>query len=146
MSAYERTGWRCQAISERHRFWGFNCPGVDLDFVMAEYNHGKPVALVEYKDRHAAPPEVNHPTYNALTALADGYAPGPLPFFIATYDSEEWWFVVTPINERAKSLFSQHAGKPLSEQQFVRGLYLLRKRVLDAADLDVISRLNVGTR
>jgi hypothetical protein len=37
----------------------FNCPAVDLDFVMAEHNHGLPVALIEYKERHAKGAAVN---------------------------------------------------------------------------------------
>ena len=45
----ERTNWRDQELSARHRTWGFNCPAVDLDFLMVEYNIGKPVGLIEYK-------------------------------------------------------------------------------------------------
>jgi hypothetical protein len=138
----ERTGWRCQAISQRHRQWGYNCPCVDLDFVVAEYNHGKPVAIVEYKDKHAQPPDLGHPTYKALAELSDGYRDGPLPFFIATYCSLDWWFVVTPINDRAKAYYGKVAGQPLTEQRFVKSLYLLRKKSLDDEDMRVIERLN----
>lgn len=138
----ERTGWRCQAISDRHRYWGYNCPSVDLDFVMAEYNHGKPVAIVEYKDRHAMAPDLSHPTYAALSDLANQYQGGPLPFFIATYDSVDWWFVVTPVNQRAVEYYGKTAGFPLTEQRFVKSLYVLRKRTLDECDINAISRLN----
>jgi len=31
-------------LSDRHRQWGDDCPMVDLDFLMCEYNHGVPVA------------------------------------------------------------------------------------------------------
>jgi hypothetical protein len=138
----ERTGWRCQAISDRHRHWGYNCPAVDLDFVMAEYNHGKTVAIVEYKDRHAMQPDLTHPTYAALSDLADLYQGGPLPFFIATYDSIDWWFVVTPVNERAKEFYRKVAGRPITERMFVASLYALRKIVLDDKDRRAIARLN----
>lgn len=139
----ERTGWRCQAISNRHRQWGYNCPAVDLDFVVAEYNHGKPVALVEYKDRHAKAPDIGHPTYCALCNLADGYSGGPLPFFIATYDPEDWWFRVLPINVKAIDHYRHLAkNEVLTEQRFVRSLYLLRKSVLDQNDELAISKLN----
>lgn len=49
MSAYERSGWRDMELSGRHRIWGFNCPAVDLDFLMVEYNLGIAIAVVEYK-------------------------------------------------------------------------------------------------
>ena len=62
----ERTGWRDQALSDRHREWGFNCPSVDLDFLMVEYNIGLPVALVEYKNERAWMPDFRHATYRAL--------------------------------------------------------------------------------
>lgn len=138
----ERSGWRDEAISRRHRQWGFNCPGVDLDFVMVEYNHGQPVALVEYKERRAAPLQTNHPTYQALRALADGYRNGPLPFFVARYCSTDWWFMVTPLNEPAQRHYQHCAGQVLSEQRFVRSLHLLRKHTLDACDVAAIAMLN----
>jgi hypothetical protein len=115
---------------------------VDLDFVVAEYNHGKPVAIIEYKDRHAQPPDLSHATYKALSSLADGYAGGPLPFLIATYCPVDWWFIVTPVNERACLFFKHVANIAITEQRFVRGLYLLRKAVLDANDERAILRLN----
>lgn len=140
----ERTGWRDQKISERHRIWGYNCPAVDLDFVVAEYNYGRPVALVEYKERRAAEPDLSHPTYQALSALADGYAEGPLPFLVAFYDNEEWWFRVLPVNGRAQEYYAHCAGEILTEQRFVTSLYLLRKRVLDQNDRKAIARLNTS--
>ena len=56
----ERLGWRDERLSERHGHWGFNCPAVDLDFVMLEYNHGKPCALVEYKHKNTSSPNIHH--------------------------------------------------------------------------------------
>jgi hypothetical protein len=128
MSGFERTGWRDESISRRHREWGFNCPAVDLDFVVAEYNIGKPVGLVEYKHYMAQIPNVLHPTYRALTALADGYKEGPLPFLIAFYWPDVWAFKITPVNEYAKGHF--YIGEMLTELEFVRRLYKLRSLVL----------------
>lgn len=138
----ERTGWRCEKISARHREWGYNCPAVDLDFVVAEYNYGKPVALVEYKEQSARDPKLTHPTYKALTALADGYVDGPLPFMVAYYNTEYWWFRVVPVNERARKYYAKVAGQYIPEQRFVRSLYRLRKEVLSAQDEAAIARLN----
>jgi Holliday junction resolvase len=138
----ERLGWRDAAISERHGAWGFNCPAVDLDFVMLEYNHGKPAALVEYKHINSGEINTNHATYRALVALADGYSPGALPCLIARYDRTNWNFIVTPLNEAARRHYGHCAGEVLSEQRFVRSLHLLRKSTLSQADEDAIAQLN----
>lgn len=138
----ERTGWRDSELSNRHGAWGFNCPAVDLDFVMMEYNHGKPCALVEYKHKNAKPIDPKHATYRALIALADGYSCGPLPCFVAIYDPVDWSFIVIPLNEKAKSHYSHCAGIKLTERRFVKSLHLLRKSVLTAEDEEAIAQLN----
>ena len=166
----ERSGWRDQEISERHRFWGFNCPSVDLDFLMLEYNHRLPVALIEYK--HAAVFNnnfnVSGANYKALAALATGYSQRPLPFFVAFYQPGNWFFFIKPVNQAAKSFFDgldfrcitgevvppgENTQDPsvgfvserwISEQWFVFCLYRLRKAALDSNDLAVIGRLNDG--
>ena len=137
----ERTGWRDQELSLRHGCWGFNCPAVDLDFVMLEYNHGQPCALVEYKHHHAKVVDASHATYRALVALADGYAKGPLPCFVARYTPEDWSFLVIPLNDAAKKHYAHCAGERLTEQRFVRSLHLLRKAVLTAEDEAAIQSL-----
>lgn len=124
----ERTGWRDETISRRHRIWGFNCPAVDLDFLVAEYNLGKPVALIEYKHHCARAPNLHHATYRALSDLADNYAPASLPFLVAFYWPEIWAFKVTPVNNAAKQHFQD--GQTLSERDFVVALYRLRRLTL----------------
>lgn len=138
----ERSGWRDEEISRRHRAWGFNCPTVDLDFVMVEYNHGKPVAIIEYKEQHAHPIDPQHATYRALVSLADGYVAGPLPCFVAIYNSQDWSFRVVPLNERARQHYAHVLGATLSERRFVKSLYLLRKAALSSEDEAVIAKLH----
>jgi hypothetical protein len=123
--------------------WGYNCPAVDLDFLVAEYNYGKPVAIIEYKNKHAQPPDITHPTYKALVALADGYVGGALPCLIATYCSELWWFRVTPLNDAARAHYGHLGDQAIEEQRFVRGLYLLRKKTLNSEDEAAIAKLNL---
>jgi len=118
----ERTGWRDQEISLRHRMWGFNCPAVDLDFLMVEYNLGKPCGLVEYKHHHAQMPNVKHATYRALSELA---SMGSLPFIIAFYWPENWAFRVYPVNQIAKHHYGE--GQAMSEYQYVQSLYRIRR-------------------
>lgn len=131
MTAFERTGWRDEQISRRHREWGYNCPAVDLDFLVCEYNVGEPVALVEYKHERAQPPSLLHPTMRALRSLADTAA---LPFMLVYYRREPWRFLVFPANERAQNFY--RGVRSLSEQRFVKSLYVLRSHVIDAQVYD----------
>lgn len=124
----ETHGFRDESISRRHRMWGFNCPGVDLDFLMVEFNIGKPVALVEYKYHLAKLPNLEHPTYRAIRCLADGYKNGPLPFFLSFYSRDDWSFRVYSANEAAKAHFAD--GEHLTEYDYVKRLYRMRRLVL----------------
>lgn len=134
----ERTGWRDESISQRHRAWGYNCPAVDLDFLMVEYNFGKPVGLVEYKHHHStAQPNLLHPTYRALTELANASG---LPFIIAKYWPEIWCFRVLPVNDVAKKHFLM--CEELSEMQFVTRLYRIRNMTISR---ELKQQLNTGT-
>ena len=108
---------------------------------MCEYNHAIPVAIVEYKERHAALPNFNHPTYLAVKELADGYR-NPLPFLVAIYNTEDASFRVLPVNLRARDHYAHCLNKILSEQRFVRSLYLLRKKALNQQDEIRIGQLN----
>ena len=134
----ERTGWRDEDISRRHRHWGFNCPAVDLDFLVAEYNIGMPVALVEYKHNRARLPNLKHATYRALTELCDGYRDDPLPFIVAFYWPEMWAFRATPVNDAARRAF--RPDEMLSEYEYVRRLYRLRHLVLSKHLEDTLCR------
>lgn len=109
---------------------------------MAEYNHGRPCALVEYKHRKARRPDLRHPTYQTLIALADGYIDGPLPCFIAFYDDETWAFSVIPLNASAQEIYGHRANAWMTEQDFVESLYLLRKLTLSDLDRRAIDALN----
>ncbi len=140
MSARERTGWRDEEISGRHRDWGFNCPAVDLDFLMVEYNLGLPCALVEYKHSRAAKPMIQHPTYRALRDLADGYRTGGLPFVVVRYWPHNWAMRCWPVNECAKRFFPTDF-RVLSEREYVEILYSVRSRRVDT---EVIAKLNTS--
>lgn len=116
----ERTRWRDEALSARHRDWGWNCPAVDLDFLMVEYNHAVPVALVDYKagpwDRSAK---------GGLQAIANlGDAAG-IPAFVVRYWSNIWAFRAYPLNKLARnSLKGEH--EDFTEFEWVSRLADLR--------------------
>ena len=139
----ERTGWRDERISERHRQWGFNCPAVDLDFLVVEYNLGLPVALVEYKHAAARMPDPNHATYRALRDLADNYSGGALPFLLVFYTVDPWTFRVYPQNDVATSFYAQASEFDgtsiyLTERRFVRSLYVMRRLVVEGAVMETL--------
>lgn len=106
--------------------WGWNCPAVDLDFLMVEYNIGRPVGLVEYKHQGKFASfdatAFQHPTYRALAELANVAG---LPFLQAFYWPDTWAFRVVPVNDVAK----QHFASPedMTERQYVQRLYKLRR-------------------
>lgn len=122
MTAFEKHGFRDEELSRRHREYGFDCPAVDLDFVLIEYSHGLPVAIVEYKHWRAyGKIPIHHQSYKALSILATN---SDIPFIIAYYWPENWSYIAQPINERAKRILRHE--RVASEHQWVNFLYLLR--------------------
>jgi hypothetical protein len=122
MTAHERTGWRDEAISRRHRkFWGHDCPMVDIDFLVAEYNIGKPVAIIEYKHHEKKTINSDHPNYRALSYLADC---AKIPFMVAFYWPDIWAFHVLPMNDYALKWAKQE--RVFTEYDFVAMLYQMR--------------------
>lgn len=119
----ERTGWRDEELSRRHRRWGFDCPAVDLDFLVIEYGLGEVGALVEYKHYAASAIDLSHPSYRAVAGLADRCR---VPFFVVRYWPESWSFRVAPAN----ALAATEGGGPMSEMEFVALLYRMRGNVI----------------
>ena len=117
----EKTGWRDQRISERHRRWGWDCPAVDLDFLVLEYDRGKAVAIVEYKNEHAKPQYRTHPTYQALIDLGNR---ARVPVFGVRYAEDFSWWRVTPLNDLAKKRVPKQTR--MTEEKWVTTLYQIR--------------------
>lgn len=129
--APERNGWRDEAISRRHRQYGFHCPAVDLDFVLVEYASGKPKAIVDYKHANAAGVDAGHRSFDAIRSLCEWHEP-PLPCWIAYYRDSPWRFKVKPLNEKAEDVFGRDP-QWLTEREYVATLYLLRYGNIPAA-------------
>lgn len=116
----ERSHWRDEAISARHREWGFDCPAVDVDFLAVEYNAGMPVALVEYKVV-GTPVDLKQPSLKAIATLANK---AKVPFFLAWYSRDGWWFDVQPMTQLTGKYVP--ARKIFTEREWVCLLYALR--------------------
>jgi hypothetical protein len=122
-SRVERTGWRDRRISDRHGLWGFNCPALDIDFLMLEYDTGKAMALVEYKHEYASPQMPNHPSYLALIDL--GTRAGVPVFAVRYADDFSWWRVV-PLNDAARAFLPTRTQ--MTEIEWIALLYKVRGR------------------
>jgi hypothetical protein len=127
MTAHERTGWRDQWPSERHRLWGAGCPSVDIDWLVVEYTFGRPVALVEYKRYTAQIPDLRHANYQALITLANNSG---IPFFWAFYWPDCAAFKVYPVNDQAFQWFRD--GELMTEREYVGRIYAMRQQALSA--------------
>ena len=136
----ERTGWRDQDLSERHRRWGASCPAADLDLLLTEIHVGEPAALVEYKHFLARPINAAATVILALRRLADRAG---IPFLIAWYWPGSWAFRVCPINDLARQHFED--PEDFTERGYVQRLYRLRRlalaRSLSDSLLDVLPPL-----
>ena len=121
MSNVERTGWRDESISARHRTWGVACTAVDLDFVLVEHRSGMPNAIVEYKHERARKQYSSNPNYRALINLGNA---SNIPVLACRYKNDFSKFIVTPLNTKAGEYVSPQTT--FSENDYVRLMYEMR--------------------
>jgi hypothetical protein len=120
----ERSGWRDETISRRHREWGYDCPALDLDWLVIEYDTATPVALVEYKNEHARMATTKEANYRALIKLGDMSG---LPVFAVRYASDLSWLRITALNCIARGKVTERS-QGMTELAYVTLLYKLRDR------------------
>lgn len=122
MSQHERSYWRDERLSLRHRLWGHDCPCTDIDFLVAEYDQCRAVAIVEYKHKRASTKlDANH---RVLIDLAER---ARLPLFRVVYDSDDWSFYAQACNGWA-FFFLGNPTLSMDEKEWVDFLYRLRGR------------------
>ena len=119
----ERTGWRDEGLSQEHRKWGFDCPAVDIDFLMLEYDTGRASALVEYKNEHAKIQYASHPSYQAIIDLGNRAG---ISVLACRYSDDYSRYKVVPLNDKAREFIS--APKELNKSEWVKLLYKIRGR------------------
>ncbi|MBQ3396205.1 MAG: hypothetical protein IJR43_00055 [Synergistaceae bacterium] len=117
----ERTGWRDEGISRRHRKWGVGCTAVDFDFLLIEYEFGKPCAIVEYKNEHAEPQYASDNRYKALISLGDN---SKIPVIACRYSDDFTRYTVTSLNEFAKKYVPER--KTFDETGYITLLYEMK--------------------
>ena len=122
MSTTELLGYRCSALSTRHRDWGVNVPAVDADLFL-EYDRGELAALVEYK-WHSQTANPSHPSLQCLLGIA---AKCQVPLVLVHYVTGDWVFHVRPLNDLARLWFPR-CHQVVSERDWVTFLYKVRGR------------------
>jgi hypothetical protein len=123
MSANERSGWRDERLSLRHREGGVNCPAADADFILFEYDQKIVRAIIEYKHEFAPPSSPSDANNQALKNIADRAG---IPFFACRYGENLDWFLAVPLNDLALKLLPSR--ERLSERGWVELLYKIRGR------------------
>ena len=124
----ERTHWRDERLSERHRTWGWDCPVTGIDFLLLEYNNSAPSALVEYKHERATPQYVTNSSIKALSALG---TQAEIPFFVCRYADDFSWWKAVPLNVFAcvfVPVERRGQSKEMTEDEWVTLLYEIRGR------------------
>lgn len=121
----ERSNWRDEGLSARHRLWGWDCPAIDIDFLMLEYDQGLPIALIEYKNEGAVGQNYNHPSYRAIIELGNR---AHIPVFIVWYRSDFSQWHIAGLNVIGKRYHPE--GTFMSEVEYVAFLYKLRGKEL----------------
>lgn len=142
----ERTNWRDEKLSRRHREWGWDCPAVDIDLLMVEYDRGRAAAIVEYKNEHAKKQTMKKMSAN-YKALIDLGNRADVPVFTCRYSDDLTQYRVTPLN-KAALFFARNQGfftetqkqAIMSEETWVTFLYAIRGRAVPQKVLDTIRR------
>lgn len=129
----QRTSWRDEGLSLRHRLWGAPCPMADIDFLVVEHDYGYVVAIIEYKNENYIEENTSQSTWMALKNLADRSA---IPLYKVVYATSYSKFEVTPMNDIGEYLKPKNSL--LSEHDYVSWLYFLRGYELPS---DVASKL-----
>lgn len=119
--APERTNWRDEWISKKHREWGVACQATDIDWLVIEHDGPDIAGLIEYKDEHAKILTPDAIQYKVLQNLGDR---AELPVFCVRYFKDDVKFEVTSINGLANKKVP--TVKLMSEREYVRFLYKLR--------------------
>lgn len=136
MSQSERTGWRDEWISHRHRCWGMPLPINDIDFLICEYKSTDPVAIIEYKEQSSPKHTKDEWQYQAIINLADR---ANVYCFNVRYTRDiAPRFEITPLNKKAMDKCKRIG---LNEIEYVKFLYDLRG-IKPPTDLDISG--NIG--
>lgn len=123
MSAHERTGWRDEHYSKRHREeYGFDSPMTDIDCVWVEFDTCEPIAITDMKCTNLI--EMSDPSIRTQRRLADLAG---LQFYVIRYWPDSWTYYVIAGNDRARNALGDTSAL-FSELEYVTFLHHIRGR------------------
>ena len=132
VKAWQGSDADANPLGLRHRLYGFDCPAVDVDFLLCEYSSNVPRALIEYKHKMAGvercewsgkmvPRVLFKSAIKTLRLLAER---AKLPFFVAFYDDDDdWSYEVYELYDGETYCMNKY---DFTETEFVKLLYKLR--------------------
>ena len=128
---YRGTGWRDPAIKTWHARHGYAAPAAGMALPMVEYDHGEPVAVVNYVRRDMGLPH-GHDVLAAFNAFGHlhSLAGTELPFITAQYDPSNWAMRLFGHNDSAQSLLDTDDWTMVTERHFAQQLFRLRGKQL----------------
>lgn len=126
----ERSHWRDERLSLRHRLWGFDAPCVDVDWLVIEYDQSIPIALIDYKE--SSSPRIQGPLDANARAIANLANYAKIPAYAVRYrlNLDKYEFYPIPYNESGERKLP--AKRRMNEVEFVTWIYELRGRQPDA--------------
>ena len=133
----ERSGWRDEGISRRHRLWGVSCSATDIDFLLVEYIYNTPKAIIEYKNAHAPPQKLSASQYQVLKKLGDR---AQIPVFAVRYADDFSKFYVVPVNKKSSKLLRKRTT--MTENEFVTFLYKIRN--INFVPAEILGKVGVA--
>ena len=121
MTIQQRSPFRHEDISLRHRQWGpLGLCDIDAWYTL-ELRRKTPVALISYKRQGYKEASESEMTAEGFIALGKA---AQLPVFEVIYSVDMGTFIVDPKNARAKAV---HPGGVMDECAYVSLLYRLRR-------------------
>ncbi len=127
------SGYRDPMLGVRHAHWGVPFPVTSMDFPVLEYDHGDPVAVLDYQQRGktVSGPDTMaaYRAFGRLGALS-GVFSNQLPFITVQYDHRNWSYRLFGHNDAGRQFLGGPGWLPMSEAGFVDHLYRLRGRMV----------------
>lgn len=127
----ERTNWRDSTLNDVHYLENLHLPLKDLGFLVLEYDHGKPIALINY-EKYEKPISSDYTkSIKVIQNLGNSLTP-KIPVFDVRYSYVKDLdiidkFKITPINDIAKTKIAHIEDYViLTEEDFIYFLYSLR--------------------
>lgn len=133
-----------EEISKRHRYWGWNVPVVDIDFLSIKNN-----IIIEFKEYRGIRRIENYlkdnkgagTNYTATQEFADSSS---MEYYIASYNNS--YVTLYPANKKAKNKYEKNFKIPKSElEKWIEGQFVPKIFSLELDMMYAIEKTNKPT-